>query len=119
MTRAVAQRGTLGPVRGVGMAGRPSGTVTFLFTDIQGSTSLWEEDPAAMRAALARHDAILDDAIGAHDGLVFSRGGDGVAAAFRRAGDAVAAAVDAQRALTAEAWPAACPARGSDGTRHG
>ena len=87
------------------MSGRPSGTVTFLFTDIQGSTSLWEQDPVAMRAALARHDAILGDAIGAHDGWVFSRGGDGLAAAFRRAGDAVEAAVDAQRALIAEAWP--------------
>jgi predicted ATPase/class 3 adenylate cyclase len=93
------------------VSGRPSGTVTFVFTDIQGSTTLWEADPVAMRAALARHDLILEEAIVAHDGLVFSRGGDGVAAAFRRAGDALAAAVDAQRALTTEAWPQAAQIR--------
>ena len=49
----------------------PSGTVTFLFTDLEGSTRLWEEHPEAMRAALARHDEILRDAIEKHGGVVF------------------------------------------------
>ena len=85
--------------------GVPSGTVTFLFTDIEGSTRLWDECPDAMRAALARHDELLGRAIAAHGGYVFSTAGDGVAAAFQRSADAVAAAVDAQLALGAEAWP--------------
>ena len=50
------------------MSQAPSGTVTFLFTDIEGSTRLWEEQPEAMRTALARHDAILRDAVEAHGG---------------------------------------------------
>jgi predicted ATPase/class 3 adenylate cyclase len=85
--------------------GAPSGTVTFLFTDIEGSTRLWEERPEAMRASLARHDELLRSAIEGHRGYVFSVAGDGVAAAFQRSGDAVAAAVDAQRALSTEPWP--------------
>ena len=87
------------------MGSRPSGTVTFLFTDIVGSTRLWDEHPSEMETALARHDAILRDAVDGHDGLVFSTGGDGVAAVFGRSVDAVAAAVQAQRALQAEHWP--------------
>jgi predicted ATPase/class 3 adenylate cyclase len=83
----------------------PSGTVTFLFTDIEGSTGLWESAPEAMRSALARHDAILRSTIERHGGYVFATGGDGFAAAFARAGDALRAALDAQLALTAEAWP--------------
>jgi predicted ATPase/class 3 adenylate cyclase len=82
----------------------PSGTVTFLFTDIEGSTRLWEENLAAMSEALARHDEMLRAAIEAHDGVVFSTGGDGVAAAFQRAPDAVGAALDAQRRLQSESW---------------
>ena len=62
--------------------GLPSGTVTFLFTDIEGSTALWEAAPDAMRGALERHDAILHSEIEAHEGAVFSTGGDGVAAAL-------------------------------------
>jgi predicted ATPase/class 3 adenylate cyclase len=89
--------------------GAPSGTVTFLFTDIEGSTGLWEGAPAEMRAALARHDQVLRSAIEAHDGYVFSTGGDGFAAAFARAGDAMAAALDAQAALAREAWPTPSP----------
>ena len=85
--------------------GAPSGTVTFLFTDIEGSTRLWEEAPTEMRAALARHDHVLRTAIDAHGGYVFSTGGDGFAVAFGRAGDAVAAALDAQGALAGEPWP--------------
>jgi predicted ATPase/class 3 adenylate cyclase len=85
--------------------GRPSGTVTFVFTDVEDSTRLWETAPAAMRDALARHDEILRTAMQSHGGHVFSTGGDGVAAAFSRAGDAVTAALDAQRGLQREQWP--------------
>ena len=60
----------------------PSGTVTFLFTDLEGSTRLWEEHPDAMRPALARHDAIVRDAIEGHDGYVVKTTGDGFHAAF-------------------------------------
>jgi len=84
----------------------PSGTVTFLFTDIEGSTRLWETAPDAMGAALERHDEILRHHIDAHDGFVFATGGDGFAAAFARAGDALDAARAAQAALVAERWPA-------------
>jgi predicted ATPase/class 3 adenylate cyclase len=84
---------------------RPSGTVTFLFTDIEGSTRLWDEHPHEMRRALGLHDQILRESIDAHAGFVFARAGDGVAAAFERAGEALAAAVAAQRALLGMAWP--------------
>ena len=86
------------------MAGMPSGTVTFLFTDIEGSTARWEHQPEAMRAALARHDALLRAAILEHGGHVVKTMGDAFHAAFSRAPDAVAAAVDAQRRLQAEPW---------------
>jgi predicted ATPase/class 3 adenylate cyclase len=85
--------------------GAPSGTVTFLFTDIEGSTGLWEAAPEAMRAALARHDEIVRGAMEGHGGYVFATGGDGFGAAFGRAHDALAAAEDAQTALAAERWP--------------
>ena len=85
--------------------GAPSGTVTFLFTDIEGSTGLWQKDESAMRAALERHDSILRSTIGGRGGYVFSTGGDGFGVAFARAGDAVAAAVDAQSKLVEEPWP--------------
>lgn len=74
----------------------PSGTVTFLFTDIEGSTQLWERFPSTMRAALSRHDDVLRVAIESHHGQVVKNLGDGVYAVFSRAGDAVAAAVAAQ-----------------------
>ncbi len=85
--------------------------MTFLFTDIEGSTRLWDEHPEAMKEALARHDEILRACLDAHGGFVFSTGGDGVAAAFQRSGDGVAAAAAAQRRLQAEAWPASAPLR--------
>src|ERR1700722_12353040 len=81
------------------MGERPSGTVTFLFTDIEGSTRLWEADPARMRVALAAHDDVLGSAVEAAGGWVFKHTGDGVCAAFSSASDAVAAAVHAQRRL--------------------
>jgi predicted ATPase/class 3 adenylate cyclase len=82
----------------------PSGTVTVLFTDIEGSTRLWEQDRDAMSAALARHDEIVREAILASDGVVFATGGDGFAAAFQRAPDALWAALDAQSRLQRESW---------------
>ncbi|HXY95125.1 MAG TPA: adenylate/guanylate cyclase domain-containing protein [Acidimicrobiia bacterium] len=86
------------------MSELPTGTVTFLFTDLEGSTRLWEEHPDAMQAALARHDEILRDAIATHDGHVVKMTGDGVHAAFTTAADALEAAAAAQRALYDEAW---------------
>jgi len=85
---------------------RPSGTVTFLFTDVEGSTPLWDAHPEAMGDALAHHDVLVRGEIEAAGGHVFSTGGDGFAAAFPRAGDAVAAGVAAQLALAAHQWPA-------------
>lgn len=79
--------------------GLPSGTVTFLFTDIEGSTRLWDERPDSMRPALARHDELLRAAVEGHGGYVFSAAGDGVGVGFGRSIDAVSAAVAAQRAL--------------------
>ena len=78
---------------------RPSGTVTFFFTDIEGSTSRWEAQSAEMGAALARHDDALRTAIEAHGGWLFKHTGDGVLAAFASPNGAVLAAIDAQRAL--------------------
>jgi len=82
----------------------PSGTVTFLFTDIEGSTRLWEKQYAAMQVALAQHDAILRHAIGANNGYLFKTTGDGAHAAFALAADALTACLAAQRALTAHTW---------------
>lgn len=84
----------------------PSGPVTFLFTDIEGSTERWERDPAAMAAALARHNELLRDAIETHGGYVFKLVGDAFCAAFGAAPDAVTAALLAQRALAAEDFSA-------------
>ena len=84
-------------------------TVTFLFTDIQGSTELWERHPARMPAALARHDAIVRAGIERHGGQVFKALGDAFCAVFFSAPDAVAAAVDAQRGLLAESWEIDAP----------
>ena len=84
---------------------RPSGTVTFLFTDVEGSTVLWDRSPVLMAEALARHDAVVLASIEACRGVVFASGGDGFAAAFASASDAASAAVGAQRALAVEAFP--------------
>src|SRR3954452_6791996 len=88
------------------MRALPRGTVTFLFTDIEGSTALWERDRAAMANAVDRHLALLDTAITAHHGIHFKTVGDAVQAAFPTAPQAVAAAIDGQRALGAEDWSA-------------
>ena len=78
--------------------------MTFLFTDLEGSTRLWEEQADAMRTALARHDEILRIAVEGHGGFVVKTTGDGVHAAFATAPDALDAAIDAQRTLAAERW---------------
>ena len=89
----------------------PSGTVTFLFTDIEGSTRLWEEHPQAMQSALAHHDRLLRTCIEAHDGQVFTTTRDGLHAAFARPTDVLAAVLAAQRALHAATWPVTGPSR--------
>jgi class 3 adenylate cyclase len=76
----------------------PTGTVTFLFSDIEGSTKRWEQQRAAMPEALQRHDELLRTAVEAHGGYVFKTVGDAFCAAFARVSDAVAACVDAQDA---------------------
>ncbi len=77
----------------------PSGVVTFLFTDVEGSTRRWEADTDEMRLALAAHDEVLRTAIEAHGGWLFKHTGDGVCAAFASPRSAVDAAVAAQRKL--------------------
>jgi class 3 adenylate cyclase len=77
----------------------PTGTVTFLFTDIEGSTTLWEQHPEAMRVALAQHDTLLRHAIESSNGHIVKTTGDGVLAVFRAAADGVAACLAVQRAL--------------------
>ncbi|MFL5800869.1 MAG: tetratricopeptide repeat protein [Roseiflexaceae bacterium] len=89
----------------------PGGTVTFVFTDIVGSTALWEQHPQTMPVALARHTAILREAIATHGGVVFKTMGDAACAAFASAPAALTAALAAQRALHAEPWGATGPLR--------
>jgi len=97
---------TLAPTREL-----PTGTVTFLLTDIEASTPLWDAEPEAMTEAVARHYAILDEAVRRYGGIrpVEQGEGDSLVAVFDRASHAVAAAVDAQRALVAEPWPTSRP----------
>jgi predicted ATPase len=82
-----------------------------LFTDIEGSTRLWQADELAMGAALARHDELLRKAVSECDGVVFSSMGDGLGAAFSSASSAIAAAVTAQQLLSAEVWATPSPIR--------
>jgi predicted ATPase/class 3 adenylate cyclase len=92
--------------RELGEAELPSGTVTFLFTDIEGSTRLWETEPAAMALSLALHNETLHAAFAHHGGVLFSTMGDGMAVAFSSAVGAVTAVLEAQRGLRAAPWPA-------------
>src|SRR5262245_16753045 len=85
---------------------RPTGTVTFLFTDVEGSTRLWEQQRDVMRVAFPRQEAILRGAIAAHHGYAYKMIGDGFQAAFPSAHAALAAALDAQRELAAQDWGA-------------
>ena len=93
------------------VASPPTGTVTFLFTDIEGSTKLWENDPEAMQASLARHDQILADSIDASEGHVFKTVGDAFCAAFPTAPDALQAALEAQHRLLSTRWEETGPLR--------
>jgi class 3 adenylate cyclase len=81
------------------MVALPSGTVTFLFTDIEGSSRMWERKPQAMAGALARHDDILQSTIEDHGGYVFKTVGDAFCAVFSTAPEALQAALSTQRAL--------------------
>lgn len=83
----------------------PSGTVTFLFTDVEGSTRLWDAFPDDMRAALRAHDHVLTAAAGRYGGAVVKHTGDGLFIAFDSAASATQAAVEAQRGLAAVDWP--------------
>ncbi|HEY3331450.1 MAG TPA: tetratricopeptide repeat protein [Capsulimonadaceae bacterium] len=79
-------------------------TVAFLFTDVEGSTPLWEKHPDAMSGLMARHNAIISSAVKGRRGVVFKTVGDGFCSSFETVGDALACAVDAQRALIREEW---------------
>lgn len=87
------------------MTALPKGTVTFLFTDIEGSTARWEHYPEIMRRVIARHDLLLHQVMQAHQGSVFKTAGDAFYVAFATAGDALTAALAAQQDLAAENWP--------------
>jgi predicted ATPase/class 3 adenylate cyclase len=93
------------------MAEPHTGKITFLFTDVEGSTSLWEWKPKAMSEALSRHDKILRTVIEAHNGHVFKTVGDAFHATFSAAPDALEAALEAQRALLHESWGLTGPLR--------
>jgi predicted ATPase/class 3 adenylate cyclase len=93
------------------MSGLPTGTFTFLFTDVEGSTKLWERGPEAMSQALGRHDELLREAVEAHRGFVFKTMGDAFYAAFSTAAEAVEASLDAQKRLLSEEWEETGPLR--------
>src|ERR687889_1645166 len=86
------------------MASPPTGTLTFLFTDIEGSTKLWERDSSVMQVALARHDEILRSTIEERGGYVFKTVGDAFCCAFPTAPDALEAALETQRRLLSSEW---------------
>src|SRR5579871_5132122 len=88
----------------VSAASEAAAPLTFLFTDIEGSTRLWELYPELMHAALARHDAVLKEAIESHNGVVFKTMGDACCAVFTTVQDALAASMKAQQALQAQRW---------------
>jgi WD40 repeat protein/class 3 adenylate cyclase len=85
----------------------PTGVITFCFSDIEGSTAMWDADPAGMAEALVRHDELIADNVESHGGhLVESMGeGDSTVSVFHSAPDAIEAALAANRALAAESWP--------------
>ena len=82
----------------------PSGTITFFFTGIEGSTRLWERDRQVIAVAVDRHLVLLDTAIASHSGIRSKTVGDAVQAAFPTAPDAVSTALNAQRKLCSESW---------------
>ena len=89
------------------MTDLPTGTITYLFTDVVGSTPLWQQHPDEMRSVMARHDSLIISTVEANGGAVVRpRGeGDSIFAVFTRATDAVAAACAAQKCLMKETWP--------------
>src|SRR5262249_17370157 len=89
----------------------PSGTVTFLFTNIDGSTRFWTQNPQRIGAAIGRHEWILRAVITATGGVVFKTVGDALYAAFAGALDAVRGAVEGQRAIAVEPWDTSTPLR--------
>lgn len=93
------------------MSPLPSGTVTFLLTDVERSTPLWEQFPEVMRVALSRHDALMESGASRHNGAVVKKRGEGdsLFLTFASAQDAARAAIALQHALRAEAWPAETP----------
>ena len=86
------------------MSDLPTGTVTFLFTDIEGSTRLWADHPEVMGGAVVRHEELIREAVETHGGYVFSTAGDSFAAAFSTADEAIDAAVQAQLTVASEGW---------------
>ena len=88
------------------MSELPTGTITFLFTDIEGSTVRWERNPEEMSLALARHDELMRSVLEAWGGVIFKTVGDAFYAAFATTGGAVASAVAVQKTLSDETWPA-------------
>ena len=93
------------------MASPPTGTLTFMFTDIEGSTKMWEINAPAMQAALARHDDLLRSSIEEHGGYVFKTAGDAFCATFPTAPDALEAALEIQRRLLSSQWEESGPLR--------
>lgn len=89
----------------------PDGTLTFLFTDLEGSTRLWESHAEVMRSSLARHDALVREAIEGSNGYVFKTMGDAFCSVFATAGEALEAALNSQLALASEPWPVETPMR--------
>ena len=89
----------------------PTGTVTFLFTDIQGSTRMWQDHPKQMKKALLRHDEILTAAIESNGGYVFKTIGDAFCAAFDTAIDGLKATLSAQLSFAKESWDPRVPIR--------
>ena len=109
----------VGSAGGPGAGALPAGTVTFLFTDLEGSTAPAGGAPRRLPGGRRRHHALLRGAVEAHGGAVFETVGDAVYAAFARPADAVAAALAGQRALQGEDWGEVGRAPGPDGAAHG
>jgi class 3 adenylate cyclase len=93
------------------VASPPTGTLTFLFTDVEGSTKLWENNAPAMQVALARHDELLRRSIEERGGYVFKTVGDAFCATFPTALDALEAASEIQRRLFSSEWDQSGPLR--------
>ena len=116
-----SRRGFL-PILGTcGCVGMPEvlvESVTFLFTDIEGSTALWEADPEAMRGALQRHNKLLSAAVENHGGYVFKTVGDAFCVTFDKAVDALAAAYEMQLQIANEPWRTRGAHEGPGGAPH-